>query len=68
MNTEQFVIQLIVQCGAVGLCALLIHSFGRKLDALTGALYKAIQRIDLVLDELYRHDKHDNTDSRRRDR
>lgn len=41
---ESLVVQLVVQTGALGICALLIVNTGRKMDRLTEAIYELLAR------------------------
>ena len=43
-------VQLVIQAGAIGICALLVVSHGRKMDRLAEAIYKLVQRVEILID------------------
>jgi outer membrane murein-binding lipoprotein Lpp len=51
---ESLLLQLVVQAGALGICALMVLISGRKMDRLSEAIYTLVQRVELSLDRSYR--------------
>ena len=52
--SDQTIVQLVLQTGAIGLCALMVFHIGRKLDRLAEAIYKLVQRVEIGLDRDFR--------------
>ena len=51
---NELALQFVVQAGALGICALLIISSGRKQDRLAEAIYKLVQRVEVLIDRASR--------------
>lgn len=51
---ESIIVQLVVQTGALGLCALMILYLGKKMDRLADGIYKLVQRTEVLIDAVDR--------------